>query len=61
MTYGRNPTANCASMEPVYEYAAEKNLPIWIHCDIGDPISNIMTFLYEMRRNGVMSTVDHGR
>jgi len=48
MTYGRNPTANCASMEPVYEYAAEKNLPVWIHSDIGDPISNKATFLYEM-------------
>ena len=40
MIYGRNPTANCASMDPVYEYAAEKNLPIWIHSDIGDPVSN---------------------
>jgi len=48
MTYGRNPTANCISMDPVYEYAAEKNLPIWIHSDIGDPISNKPTFLYEM-------------
>lgn len=48
MTYGRNPTANCASMKPIYEYAAEKNLPIWIHCDIGDPVSNKPTFLYEM-------------
>jgi len=48
MIYGRNPTANCASMDPVYEYAAEKNLPIWIHSDIGDPISNKPTFLYEM-------------
>lgn len=48
MTYGRNPTANCVSMEPVYEYAAEQNLPIWIHSDIGDPISNKDTFLYEM-------------
>lgn len=48
MIYGRNPTANCASMDPVYEYAAEKNLPIWIHSDIGDPVSNKTTFLYEM-------------
>ena len=48
MTYGRNPTANCVSMEPVYKYAAEKNLPIWIHSDIGDPIANRPTFLYEM-------------
>ena len=48
MIYGRNPTANCISMDPVYEYAAEKNFPIWIHSDIGDPISNKPTFLYEM-------------
>ena len=48
MTYGRNPTANCVSMDPVYEYAAEKNFPIWIHSDIGDPISNKPVFLYEM-------------
>ena len=48
MTYGRNPTANCASMDPVYEYAAEKNLPVWIHSDLGDPISNKPAFLYEM-------------
>jgi hypothetical protein len=48
MTFGRNPTANCVSMDPVYEYAAEKNLPIWIHSDIGDPIKNKPTFLYEM-------------
>lgn len=48
MIYGRNPTANCIAMDPVYEYAAEKNLPVWIHSDIGDPISNRPTFLYEM-------------
>jgi amidohydrolase family protein len=48
MTYGRNPTANCVSMKPVYKYAAEMNLPVWIHSDIGDPISNKPTFLYEM-------------
>lgn len=48
MIYGRNPTANCASMDPVYAYAAEKNLPVWIHSDIGDPVSNKTTFLYEM-------------
>lgn len=48
MTYGRNPTANCASMDPVYEYAAENNFPIWIHSDIGDPISNKPVFLNEM-------------
>ncbi len=48
MTYGRNPTANCASMDKVYDYAAEKNLPMWIHSDIGDPIKNEATFLYEM-------------
>lgn len=48
MTYGRNPTANCRSMEPVYQYAAEQNLPMWIHSDIGDPIANKPTFLYEM-------------
>jgi predicted TIM-barrel fold metal-dependent hydrolase len=48
MIYGRNPTANCIAMDPVYEYAAEKNLPVWIHSDIGDPISNKPTFLYEM-------------
>ena len=48
MTYGRNPTANCVSMDPVYEYAAEKNLPIWIHSDVGDPITNKPVFLYEM-------------
>jgi len=48
MTYGRNPTANCVSMDPVYEYAAEKNLPVWIHSDMGDPISNEPVFLYEM-------------
>jgi len=48
MTYGRNPTANCASMDPVYEFAAEHNLPVWIHSDLGDPISNQPAFLYEM-------------
>ena len=48
MTYGRNPTANCISMNPVYKYAAEKNLPMWIHSDIGDPINNTPAFLYEM-------------
>jgi len=48
MIYGRNPTANCVSMDPVYEYAGEKNLPIWIHSDLGDPISNKPAFLYEM-------------
>lgn len=48
MTYGRNPTANCVSMDPVYEYAAEQNLPVWIHSDIGDPISDKPTFLYEI-------------
>lgn len=48
MTYGRNPTANCVSMDSVYKYAGDNNLPIWIHSDIGDPISNKPTFLYEM-------------
>lgn len=48
MTYGRSPTANCATMDPVYEYAAEQNLPIWIHSDMGDPVSNKPVFLYEM-------------
>ncbi len=48
MTYGRSPTANNASMNRVYEYAAEKNFPIWIHSDIGDPITNKPVFLYEM-------------
>ncbi|NOQ27267.1 MAG: amidohydrolase family protein [Bacteroidales bacterium] len=48
MTYGRNPTANCVSMDSVYEYAAEKNLPIWIHSDIADPMSKKLSFLYEM-------------
>ncbi len=48
MTFGRNPTANCVSMDPVYKYAAEKNLPLWIHNDITDPLSAKPTFLYEM-------------
>ena len=48
MIYGRNATANYAAMEPVYKYAAEKNLPMWIHSDIGDPVSNKPTFLFEM-------------
>lgn len=48
MTYGRNPTANCLSMAPVYEFAIEKKLPLWIHSDIGNPIANKPTFLYEM-------------
>ena len=48
MTYGRNPTANNMSMDPVYEFAAENNLPVWLHSDIGDPVSNRTTFLYEV-------------
>ncbi|MBN1199322.1 MAG: amidohydrolase family protein [Bacteroidales bacterium] len=48
MTYGRNPTANEVSMDPVYEFAAEKNLPVWIHSDLGDPTSTKPKFLYEM-------------
>lgn len=48
MIEGRNPTANCISMDPVYEFAAETGLPVWIHSDIGDPVSNRPTFLYEM-------------
>lgn len=49
MTYGRNPTANCESMESVYKYAAEQNLPLWVHSDITDPYSTKPTFLYEMQ------------
>ena len=48
MTYGRNPTANCVSMDSVYKYAGDNNLPIWIHSDIADPMSKKPTFLYEM-------------
>lgn len=48
MTFGRNPTANCASMDTVYNYAAEMGFPVWVHSDIGDPVSNKPTFLYEI-------------
>lgn len=48
MTYGRNPTANSSALDPVYDFAAENNMPIWMHSDIGDPVSNRTTFLYEI-------------
>ena len=48
MTYGTNPTANMSTLDPIYEYAAKNNLPVWIHSDIGNPIANDSRFLYEI-------------
>ena len=48
MTYGRNSTANCIALDPVYKFAAKHNMPVWIHSDIGDPVNNTPAFLYEI-------------
>ena len=48
MTYGRNPTANCIALDPVYKFAAKHNMPVWMHSDIGDPVNNTPAFLYEI-------------
>jgi len=48
LTYGEQARANHIALDPVYIFAAEHDLPVWIHSDISSVWIQEPIYLYEM-------------
>ena len=48
LTYGEQARANHIALDPVYIFAAEHDLPVWVHSDISSVWIQEPIYLYEM-------------
>jgi len=48
LTYGEQARANHLALDPVYDFAAEEDLPVWVHSDVSSVWVEDPLYLYEM-------------